>query len=354
MKKIWLYIAFMTGIIGSLQAQNPTKTHLVKKGETLYRIHRTYDVTVDALKNSNPTIQGSTIKAGDVLIIPTKTTVKKEEQSTAISSKKKSVEVKMNKPIVLGDKVDLSKVKATRPTATVNPLAGPQDVSDKVNEIIKPTTKTKKSQTIVNNLAVNLNKLAPVVHEVKKGETLFSIAQQYKQSLNSLQNWNSLTGNKYTIKPTQLLIVDWKAEEMEPTIAELSKIITEKKPVIRPTKARPKYTSNYEKIWWSQELDSTNMYKSVKRTGIAIRQDDNSDDKIGENLYVLHRTAPLRSIVKVTNPINNQSVYVMVLERLQDTVENENVLMKLTLSAAKKINLLDDSSIVESHYHIQK
>jgi len=48
-----------------------TKVHLVKKGQTLYAIHRLYNVSVDAIKKANK-LSSNEIKIGAQLIIPVK------------------------------------------------------------------------------------------------------------------------------------------------------------------------------------------------------------------------------------------------------------------------------------------
>ncbi|HEU0049140.1 MAG TPA: LysM domain-containing protein, partial [Nitrososphaera sp.] len=41
----------------------------------------------------------------------------------------------------------------------------------------------------------NNEKRSPVIHRVKKGETLFAIAANYKTTINSIRDWNNLSHN---------------------------------------------------------------------------------------------------------------------------------------------------------------
>ena len=59
-------------------------------------------------------------------------------------------------------------------------------------------------------------------------------------------------------------------------------------------------------------------------------------------------------MVKVTNPINSRSVYLMVIEKLPDTPQNDNVLLSMTLSAAKRLSITNDKLIVESRYYMPR
>ena len=53
----------------SLFAQNVVK-HEVQSGETLYSLARNYGVTVEAIKQANPSIEGENIITGQVITIP--------------------------------------------------------------------------------------------------------------------------------------------------------------------------------------------------------------------------------------------------------------------------------------------
>lgn len=53
------------------QAQVATRQHVVQPGETLYRISKQYGVTVEEILRHNTGIEGSTVKVGQTLQIPT-------------------------------------------------------------------------------------------------------------------------------------------------------------------------------------------------------------------------------------------------------------------------------------------
>ena len=66
--------------------------------------------------------------------------------------------------------------------------------------------------------------------------------------------------------------------------------------------------------------------------------------------YALHRTAPIGTIIKVTNRMNNNSVYVKVIGILPSTGDNENILIKITQAAAQRIGALDQRFQAELSY----
>lgn len=67
--EILLLAACLTGIPASDAGAGP-RTHLVRPGETLYRIALLYQVTVDALARANGLVDPSRIRAGQLLTIP--------------------------------------------------------------------------------------------------------------------------------------------------------------------------------------------------------------------------------------------------------------------------------------------
>jgi rare lipoprotein A (peptidoglycan hydrolase) len=76
-----------------------------------------------------------------------------------------------------------------------------------------------------------------------------------------------------------------------------------------------------------------------------------ADTEMNQNkFYALHRTAPVGTIIKVTNRMNNNSVYVKVIGVLPSTGDNENVLIKITQAAAQRIGALDQRFQAELSY----
>lgn len=72
---ILIFIFFVSSVFAQ------TRTHLVKPGDTLYSLAKRYEVTIDAILNLNPTIEGTNIPAGYTLVIPDKDEPKSEKKS---------------------------------------------------------------------------------------------------------------------------------------------------------------------------------------------------------------------------------------------------------------------------------
>jgi len=350
--KTFFALAFWVIMALPIYAQTATK-HKVEKGETLYKIAVKYNVTIDDLKAANPKIGTAGVKVGDAIVIPNK----------ANKEKSASIAVKMDaNPVLPNEKVDLSKVKATagnEKTANTAKTANDKSVQQTVSDIIATpkATAASEAKTAVKTMSDTTSngkkpnaQAKPIKHKVGEKETLYSIAKMYNQNINSLQTWNKLSD--LSVKPGQDIIVEW----VMPTGEALVKVANKSAAVATANKASSSNAASpFERKFNSVEKDPLGMYKKITQTGIATWFDDaGASASSGGNMYALHRTAPLRSILKVTNPMNKKSVYVMVIERLPNTINNENVSMSLTKSAAKKLGILDEKSIVECKYYIIK
>ncbi len=391
MRKIFCVVVCL--LLGALSIQAQTTNHIVKKGETLYRLSVQYKVPVNEIKKYNKNIVGDNISVGDVIKIPSKTTnsitslIVPHKKETALAVPKKEVIKKKESDLVTVKNPIVEKIEKTKKEIVTKEKKKP------VKGTVVKSTKPKPTAKPVSVKGVN-----PIKHKVKVGETLYSISRAYGQIVPVIRNWNGMPDN--TINIDQELIVGWRKEEVkavektegitvkpvESTIKKETaseKATAKKETAVTPTavdnekavevKPKPKpdlpvdlpeaipeesaeevmdkrtpMTAFHKKF---NTYINSSKYKSVKQNGIATWFEDGGK---GSNMYALHKTAPLRSILKVTNPMNQKSAYVMVIERLPATIMNDNVLVKLTSSAAKKLNILDKKSIVETVFYKKK
>ncbi|MEZ4887707.1 MAG: LysM peptidoglycan-binding domain-containing protein [Chitinophagales bacterium] len=360
MKKFILTAFLISLTLCAVVAQNNTTNHIVKKGETLYRLSVMYKLSIPDIKAVNPNIVGDNINIGDIVKIPVGGSSLVNMSATAGIDN--GIEVK------LGDVpgVDMSADKLTAETAAQykktiveNPLAGPipdgkiilaspptqkPDVKITANPSTgeTPIAVDKKPKTLIDDLEkispkdmVDLGDIKPVRHIVSTGETLYGLSKMYNQSLKALQNWNDLSAG--AIKNGQGLIVGWLVPEGAKALA------------VPPKPMKP--MTVFERKYFNMVEDSTGKYKQKAQTGIATWFDETEPSR-GDNMYALHKDAPLFSIVRVTNPLNNRSIYVKVIQKLPDNTANEGVLIRLTSSAAKELNILDEKSQVSTRFFV--
>jgi len=355
-KKFWLVALCVSVLSLQLLGQNAPKgtTYTVKKGDTLYRLSVKFGVSVDVLKLANPHIIGNNISVDEVLKIPAK------PKSTV------DVAVKLDQPLVLTDELDLSAnialpliavadadekaVDSATEKATVNTT---ENLTDSATE---RATASASEKTLDNatEKGVKLTaapkdslSLVPVKHTVEKGETLFAISRKHDQNIKAIIKWNGLVNANISVG--QSLIVKWTNGANEVlSDEELKKVNLHVPP------PPPVVLTKYQRKYLHFSNDKNKRYKAKKQVGNAIWFDDSSEVNGEANMYALHKTAPIYSIVKVVNPINQHEVYVKVIGRLPNNISNNDVVISLALSAAKKLNVFDYKTLVESEYYVRK
>ena len=92
--------------------------------------------------------------------------------------------------------------------------------------------------------------------------------------------------------------------------------------------------------------------KEITESGIAswIRDDDINPNKY----YALHRTAPIGTIIRVTNKMNNKYVFVKVVGTLPDTGDNNDLVIKISKASAEKLGVHDSRFQSELSYGIME
>ena len=203
------------------------------------------------------------------------------------------------------------------------------------------------------------------LHTVQKGETLYRISKMYNQTIADIKKWNNLTSDNVSLGST--LIVGKSRttiEQKQPVLPE------EKTEVVTATSPQPQPDDKIlkeENIATEPEIIKGEVIKPINDTAGNIPSVDStvkkitetgvatwlSDDEMNQNkFYALHRSAPIGTIIKVINRMNNNAVFVKVVGVLPDTGDNENTIIKITKAAAQRIGALDQRFTAELSYGV--
>lgn len=344
--RILILLLIMMG--GQVQANNPDSLltrwingkkfllHKVSPKETYSSLSRQYHVPVAEIQAANP--KSVNLKIGEVIHIPV---------SASTTTPTKSVVEQQESP----------KVKSTTPSS--------------------PSTEGNSKQT----------------HTVLKGETLYGISKMYSMSVDDLKKINALNSNAVAVG--QKLKVNALSKSVIPIQQEIVKTSTEVKTVNENetkeivVKSTPAVTPKEEVKETAKEIastpvivestksaDTTELPKVYNNPGTSrssvIEKDPTSGvevEKVTEigvatwlvegdlnqsKFYALHRTAPVGSIIKVTNRMNNNSVFVKVVGTLPDTGDNNAAIIKITQAAAQRIGAIDQKFTAELSYGINR
>lgn len=298
-----------------------TSVHKVATGETLFSISKKYGVTVDSLKQWNKLL-GNDLSVGQSLIVKEidpaqKTTV--ASVNNAAASVSQSAPQTVQKPTESKPTVEQVKVveqKAETPRTKPEPVK----TQPEVNRLASQTTQS-------------MTPVAPgewISHTVKSGETLFSLSTQYGSSVEDLIKWNALSSNN--LRSGQVIKVG-RAPEGPSTV-----------PVI----GTPKVVSSTAEMKVEPTPENTSGgFKNIKETGQAELIEGTGGHK---KYLVLHRTAPVGSVIRVKNEENDLTIFARVVGTLPETGDNSKLIIKLSQAAYDQLKAVNPRFPVEILY----
>jgi len=273
--------------------------HVVKAGETLFGIAKKYGITVVDLKSWN-SLTADKVIVGQSLVVFTSTPTQGSSSSTSNSSTPSSnVE---GQPASRESKWNESQEKKEN--------ADNQEVENQPNSSPTPIASTAAEW---------------LAHAVKQGETLFSIANLYGSSVEDLIQWNALNSNN--LKVGQSLKV--KKNFSSPLSEEKKVMSSDTQTTNTSTPMVPTGFTNTKEMGLAELIEGTSGHKKY---------------------LVLHRTAPVGSVIRVKNEENDLTIFARVVGTLPDTGDNSKLLIKLSQAAFDQLKAVNARFPVEIAY----
>ena len=294
--------------------QAPLKEHIVQKRENLNLLARKYGTTVNEIKRVN-NLNTINLSIGQVLMIPSTHPDQESEQTTTAGSDDKAT----TQP-VSGNNT------ATRNNANVS--TGKMDIA--VGEGFKkpaPTLKVTKDEPVKEEF---------IQHVVSSNETMYSIASKYKLTVDQLKAKNKMTASSLYVGQKLLIKGEWPVEETFEQGQEnddSDTINSLKNPSLRYPASR--YGLN--------EMDE-------KGTGVWIADQDLDPSK----MYVLHRSAPIGTVMKITNPMSNRTALAKVVGKFTENESTKDVIIVMTKAVADALGALDKRFFCNLSYGAQQ
>jgi LysM repeat protein len=195
-----------------------------------------------------------------------------------------------------------------------------------------------------------------IIHTVMPGETLYGIASKYNMRVDDLKLLNDLTSSTLKIGQT-IKVITAEAVSLKPT---QNNTTADKPSTIAQQKNIDKTIPNsINKIKYVDSTDSQNTLEiprnrygitEVNDKGVAVCIEDKNLD--ATKSYALHRTAPVGTIVKISNPMTNRSTFAKVVGRFSENENTKDVIIVITKASAEAIGALDKRFLVNITFGI--
>ncbi len=315
--------------------------HKVELKETLYGISKRYGTTVEAILQQNPTADGG-LEVGQIIKVP------------YVSSPKKITNGSGNKHIV-AEKETLYSVARLYGISVDDLRQMNKLTSDALSigqELIVKRNTTPAEQPMVKSNNTTPQALKGV-HTVASKETLFSISRQYNVSVDQLKKWNNLNSNELSLGQTLFVVAPENQgmkttttiTEQQPAKTTTTQPAQTVTPAEQPKETTPANTNSQPVI--SAPVKISEAYKDgkeVREAGLA----ELIEGTQGNRKYLaLHRSAPIGTILKVKNQLNDREVFVRVIGQLPDTGGNDKLVIKISKSAYDRLSAIDPKFMVE-------
>jgi len=296
--------------------------HRVGAGETLYGISKRYGVTVNQILEYNPSADAG-LEIDQILKVPyIPRTIKKIPDGNKHIVAEKETLFSISR--MYG--VSIDELKQWN-NLTNDALALGQELTIKKNSIPAIVSPEVNSGLTVHNVAAK--------------ETMFSITRQYGITIEQLRSWNNLQSDE--LKIGQALYVASPANshsQVQPPV---------KQPEIKQIEKAPEViTAPVEMVPTIQISENVRGSDEVKELGLA----ELIEGTDGNRKYLaLHRTAPVGTILKIRNEMNNREVFVRVMGKLPDTAMTDKLVIKISKSAYDRLGAIDSRFRVEVTYY---
>ena len=199
----------------------------------------------------------------------------------------------------------------------------------------------------------------PVYHKVTQGEGLYGISRNYNVSIDQIKKWNNLSTD--VLELDQNLIVGFAAgkttapEKEKPAVVQqeekLKTVVKkeEENPYVQPPVAtkredvKPAAPTKKQNLAtgsaFADEFTNTSLQKETGLVSVFKSTSGWDDGKY----YCLHNKAVAGSIVKITNPENNKSIYAKVLDIIPELSSNKNNILIVSNSAAAALGVANEA-----------
>jgi LysM repeat protein len=305
--------------------------HKVDDKETLYALSRRYGASVDAIRQSNPGLP-ATLEVGQIVKVPYEKKAVPKPPAGATVHKVAPKETMYSISKMYGVSVD--ELKSWNNISDNSLSVGQELIVKKPSAVAAPKAPV---ETVVKAVP------SSGIHVVGAKETLYSVATLYGFTMAQLRIWNGLQSDELRPGQTLFLTAEGKATAQQEARKDSEVVVKNPEPVHTetptPTASRTQTIRISESMKNSDEIIEAGVAELIEGTE-------------GNRKYLaLHRTAPVGTILKVRNEMNNREVFVRVMGKLPESAVNDKLIIKLSRSAYDRLGAIDPRFRVELTYY---
>ncbi|MCX2584111.1 LysM peptidoglycan-binding domain-containing protein [Pedobacter sp. MR22-3] len=324
--------------------------HVVAPKEFLGKIAEKYGTTVEEVKKAN-NLSGNNLRIGQKLKIPATKNV--DENKIVSVSEQPTPATDATKPVdatgthtVLRNETIFTVAKQYGITAyQLRKLNNLPDNAITIGQVLKvpagivtdvQVPKDKQAEQTVAKPATDTSKEESIIHTVADGETIFTIAKKYNVTAYQIRTANKMDEN--TIKKDQKLIIPRPPQAR--SVNDLSREEQQNEPDSTMVKD-PKLRRD-PSVYGLSQIEE-------KGTAIWIADADLDSSK----MLVLHRTAPVGRVIKLTNPMTNRTTFAKVVGKFTENESTKDVIIVMTKAVADSLGALDKRFLCNLTYSAQ-
>lgn len=336
-----------------------TFEYTIQKKDNLNALAERFGTTVDAIKQEND-LRSINLQIGQVLMIPgnqanTNSTAitRSVEANTIKNSEEKMpiaaisvIEHTVQKKEYLG--VIAKNYNVT--TEQIRELNGLNSNALNIGQVLKIPSNSatniaapakpavaepakNRDEKYDEPVADKLSKYNSIEYIVKANETIYTIAKKYSLTTYQIKIANKLSNDDLKVGQKLILKNNKPIEAFQETAVAEEDDSALKNPSL-------KYPASRYGLSQIEE----------KGTAVWI----NDADLDAAKMLILHRTAPVGTVIKVTNPMNNRSTLAKVVGKYTENETTKDVIIVMTKAVADAVGALDKRFFCNLTYGVQE
>jgi LysM repeat protein len=192
-------------------------------------------------------------------------------------------------------------------------------------------------------------------YKVSAGETLYAISKRFNTTVADITSLNNLKSTNLT--PGQILLVRSAPEATAPAqvqqpVAQQQQVQQQEQPPTPVAKRDTTLVATQDSMNMANHNNMTPSRYGLNEKdekGVAVWMDTPGDLDPNKKL-ILHRTAPIGTVIKITNPMTSRTTFAKVVGRINENENTKDAIIVMTKSVAESLGALDKRIHVDLSY----